>query len=277
MNEKKSVSDNLFDVEGRVIIVTGGAGLLGEQYVQALSDAGAHAIIADIDTCGAEAVAHAARGAKAIPIRVDVTDPESVADMVAQTLRLFGRIDGLVNNAGLDPKFDPEHMSEHTDAFETYPVDRWDEALGVNLKGMFLCARAVSLPMLEQGEGSIINVSSIYGLVGPDQRLYEAEEEDAVRSYKPVTYSVTKSAILGFTRYLATYWAGKGIRVNTLSLGGVFQGHEDPFLKRYTWRTPLGRMARSDEYNGALIFLLSDASSYMTGANVVLDGGWTAW
>jgi 2-deoxy-D-gluconate 3-dehydrogenase len=270
-------SDHLFDVEGRVVIVTGGAGLLGEQYVHALSEAGAHAVIADLDGSGACRVAKAVRGADALPVEVDVTDPEGVADLVALTLDRFGHIDGLVNNAGIDPKFDPVHASDHIDAFETYPLDRWDQMMGANLKGMFLCSRAVAPEMLDQGQGAIVNVSSIYGMVGPDQRLYEPEDPEARRSFKPVTYTVTKSAIIGFTKYLATYWAGKGIRVNALSLGGVYQGHEDPFLRRYVARTPMGRMAEPDEYNGALIFLLSDASSYMTGSNLVIDGGWTAW
>lgn len=276
MRLMSNIYKETFDVEGRVVIVTGGAGLLGEQYVHALSRAGAHAIIVDLNGEKAEEVAHAVCGSEALAIKADVTDPDDVARVVELTMQHYGRIDGLVNNAGLDPKFDPEHMSDHLNAFETFPVDRWDQTMDANLKGMFLCSRAVGFPMLEAGRGSIVNVSSIYGIVGPDQRLYE-EGSGQPRSFKPVTYSVSKAAMLGFTRYLATYWAHRGIRVNTLSLGGVYQGHVDPFLSRYIWRTPLGRMAQRDEYNGALLFLLSEASSYMTGSNLVLDGGWTAW
>lgn len=273
----RSAYKDTFDVEGRVVIVTGGAGLLGEQYVQALSNAGAYTVIADTNKVKAEEIAQATCGAEVMPLCVDVTDPDAVTRMVQRVVQHFGRLDGLVNNAGRDPKFDPEHADEHVDAFETYPLDLWDDMLSVDLKGMFLCTQASALPMLKAGRGSVVNVSSIYGLVGPDQRLYEPEDSTERRSFKPVTYSVTKAAILGFTRYLATYWADKGIRVNSLTLGGVFQGHEEPFLSRYTWRTPLGRMARRDEYNGALLFLISDASSYMTGSNLVIDGGWTAW
>jgi 2-deoxy-D-gluconate 3-dehydrogenase len=266
-----------FDITGKVIIITGGAGLLGSQYTQALSQAGANTVVADINEEAAEKVAFGVKGAKAIAITVDVTNPASTQDMVERTLKVFGRLDGLVNNAALDPKFEPKHESEHTYAFETYPLKLWNQGIAVNLTGMFLCAQAVAPAMLSQGKGVIVNISSMYGLVGPDQRLYERDDPDAPRTYKPVIYSVTKSAVLGFTRYLAAYWAGKGIRVNALTPGGVFNDHDEEFVQRYNWRTPLGRMARKDEYCGALIFLLSEASSYMTGANLLVDGGWTTW
>ena len=161
-------------------------------------------------------------------------------------------------------------------SFEDFPIELWNEGITVNLTGMFLCAQAVTKPMLEQGSGVIVNVSSMYGLVGPDQRLYKSSDKEK-KVFKPVIYSVTKSAVIGLTRYLATYWAGKNIRVNALTPGGVFNEHTDEFVHRYSYRTPLGRMAEKSEYCGALLFLVSDASSYMTGANLVVDGGWTAW
>ena len=170
----------------------------------------------------------------------------------------------LVNNAAIDPKFDRAAVSERRVRFEDFPLQAWNEALSVNVTGMFLCAQAVATPMLAQGGGVIINVSSMYGMVGPDHRLYE--EPGAAAAFKPVTYSVTKSAVFGLTRYLATYWAGKNIRVNTLTLGGVENEQSRAFVQRYAERTPMGRMARPDEYCGALLFLASDASSYMTGA-----------
>lgn len=257
----------------KVVIITGGAGLLGSEYARALAEAGAHPVIADLDARRARRLAASLAGlpGRPLPVTVDVTDPDSVRRLVRRVLRTCGRIDALVNNAALDPKFDPRHAARHTTAFEDFPLELWNQGLAVDLTGMFLCAQAVAPAMLAQGRGVIVNVSSTYGLVGPDQRLYEPN------TYKPVIYSVTKSAVLGFTRYLAAYWAGKGIRINALTPGGVYDGHDEEFVRRYSSRTPLGRMAGKSEYSGALLFLLSDASSYMTGANLVIDGGWTAW
>jgi 2-deoxy-D-gluconate 3-dehydrogenase len=268
------------DIAGRAIIVTGGAGLLGAEYARALVEAGAHVVLADIDGSRAETVAADVRGddsGTVVGVAVDVADEASVAQLVRTTLATFGRIDGLVNNAALDPKFDRGRSSRQAVAFENYPLELWNRALAVNLTGMFLCAREVAPAMLAQGRGVIVNVSSTYGLVGPDQRLYESDSPDAPREFKPVAYSVTKSGVIGFTRYLAAYWAGTGIRVNTLTPGGVRSEQTADFVRRYSARTPLGRMAERDEYSGALQFLLSDASSYMTGSNLVVDGGWTAW
>lgn len=268
------------DLDGRVVIVTGGAGLLGQEYARALVEAGGRAVVADIDGDNAEQVAVGVSErtpGRAIGARVDVSDKMSVTQLVERVLTTFGRIDGLVNNAAINPKFDGGGESEHTLDFENYPLALWNQSLAVDLTGMFLCAQAVAPTMLAQGHGSIVNVSSMYGLVGPDQRLYERDDPHAPKILKPVTYSVTKSAVLGLTRYLATYWAGKGIRVNTFTPGGVFNEHDDEFVRRYSQRTPLGRMAQKHEYCGALLFLLSDASSYMTGSNLVIDGGWTAW
>lgn len=265
-----------FKLTDQVIIITGGAGLLGSEYARAICEAGGIPMVADIDYVGAQKVAKSVGGG-AMAIEVDVTKKESVETMVQGTLKKFGKIDGLVNNAALDPKFDGKNASEHTNSFENFPLEIWNKSIEVDLTGMFLCAQAVAPAMPASGKGSIVNVSSIYGLVGPDQKLYEKKNSKAPKSYKPVTYSVTKSAVLGLTKYLATYWAGKGIRVNTLTPGGVSKGHEDEFVENYSVRTPMGRMAKKNEYNGAVVFLLSDASSYMTGSNLVIDGGWTAW
>jgi NAD(P)-dependent dehydrogenase (short-subunit alcohol dehydrogenase family) len=194
----------------------------------------------------------------------------------------FGRLDILVNSAALDPKFDPGALAEMakqgavSGAFENYPLQSWKAALDVNLTGMFLCCQAAVIPMLAQGKkGSIINICSTYGLVAPDQRIYQRDGKPT--SYKPVYYSVTKAGVLGLTRYLSAYYAGTEIRVNALTPGGVFNNHDEVFLKAYTARTVMGRMANKDEMNGALLYLASDASSYMTGSNLVVDGGWTAW
>jgi 2-deoxy-D-gluconate 3-dehydrogenase len=212
--------------------------------------------------------------------------------MVAAALEAFERLDILVNSAALDPKFDPEHkgkgdrgegigvnspdhISPNSFAFEDYPLDLWNQALAVNLTGAFLCSQAAALPMLAQGSGVMVNLSSIYGLAAPDQRMYQRPGQPP--QYKPAYYSVTKAGILGLTQYLAAYYAGKNIRVNALSPGGVYNGHDDEFVKAYSARAVLGRMAEKDEMNGALLYLVSDASKYMTGANLVVDGGWTTW
>lgn len=267
-----------FDLSDRVVLITGGAGLLGEAYAWALGEAGAHAIIADLDVDRSASLAldiTEGTDRRSLGLRVDVTEPASVERMVRLTLENFGHLDGLVNNAAIDPKFDADSAGQHTNRFEDFPLEAWQQALDVNLTGMFLCAQAVAPVMREQGHGVIINVASTYGLVGPDQRLYQREGQPP--SYKPVTYSVSKAGVIGLTNYLATYFAGSGIRVNTLTPGGVFAGHDEEFVDRYSDRTVLGRMAEREEIASALLYLLSDASSYMTGSNLVVDGGWTAW
>ena len=269
-----------FDLTGRVSVVTGGPGLLGRQFCRTLADAGSAVVIVDIDGQKTAALSEEMEkeGYRVLGSKTDITHPASVQSMVRSTLKTFGRLDILVNSAALDPKFDPAALAGQATplgSFEDYPVESWKQALDVNLTGTFLCCQAAVRPMLEQGRGVIINICSTYGLVGPDQRLYQRQGRQT--SYKPVYYSVTKAGVMGLTRYLAAYYAGRNIRVNALTPGGVFNGHEPEFLKAYSARTVLGRMAEPQEMNGALLFLASDASSYMTGANLVVDGGWTAW
>lgn len=268
---------DIFNLSGRVAVVTGGAGLLGAEFCKTLAQAGAAVVVADINAAAAQTLANqlSEDGWRVAACALDVTDPNSVSEMVQATLTEFSRLDVLINSAALDPKFDPQHAAHLFGAFEDFPLNAWEQALQVNLTGAFLCCQAAAAPMLAQGRGVIVNLSSIYGLAGPDQRLYQCAGQPP--QYKPVYYSVTKAAILGLTRYLATYYAGRNIRVNALTPGGVFNDHEEAFLQAYSARAVLGRMARKDELNGALLFLASDASSYMTGANLVVDGGWTAW
>jgi 2-deoxy-D-gluconate 3-dehydrogenase len=266
-----------FNMKGQVALVTGGAGLLGKQFCQTLAQANAAVVVADMDAQVAGRVAAELRdsGYSALGLGVNVTDPASVQAMVAQTLEAFGRLDVLVCSAAMDPKFDSSQAGQHASNFENYPLDAWRQALDVNLTGLFLCAQAAVKPMIAQDHGVIINICSTYGLVGPDQRIYE--RPDQPRQFKPAFYSVTKAGVLGLTHYLATYYAGQNIRANALTPGGVYNNHDETFVKNYSYRAVMGRMAHIDEMNGAMLFLASDASTYMTGANLVVDGGWTAW
>jgi 2-deoxy-D-gluconate 3-dehydrogenase len=267
-----------FDLTGKVALVTGGAGLLGLEFCLALAEAGAKVAVVDINAAAAKNVTSylTGKGYLSVAVPTDITDPTAVQVMRDTALEAFGRLDILVNSAALDPKFDPGHAEPGSSgAFEDYPLAAWQQALDVNLTGMFLVSQAAAPVMLAQKGGVIINVCSMYGLVGPDQRLYQREGQPP--RYKPVYYSVTKAGVLGFTKYLATYYAGKHIRVNALTPGGVFNGHDEAFLQEYAARAVLGRMAERHEMSGALLFLASEASSYMTGANLVVDGGWTAW
>jgi NAD(P)-dependent dehydrogenase (short-subunit alcohol dehydrogenase family) len=285
MSERKT--DDLlkkFDLTGKVAIVTGGPGLLGQEFCHTLAQAGAFVVVSDINADGVNALTTTLieNGYHALGVATDITQPASVQALVNETLSIYGRLDILVNSAALDPKFDPQALAEMakqgsvSGAFEDYPLDSWKIALDVNLTGTFLCCQAAVKPMLSQGKkGSIINICSTYGLVAPDQRIYQRRGKQS--SFKPVYYSVTKAGMLGLTRYLAGYYAGTQIRVNALTPGGVYNNHDEEFLKAYSSRTIMGRMAEKDEMNGALLFLASDASSYMTGSNLVVDGGWTAW
>ena len=267
----------LFDVRNQVIIVTGAAGLIGKEFVRTLYAENARVVLADINAPALHHLATLMDSERILVCPADISDPESVKRMVESVEHRFGRIDGLVNSAAVDPKFDQEHSDQHTNRFEEYPLALWKQSLDVNLTGAFLCSQAVIPVMLRQKEGRIVNISSTYGLVAPDQRLYRKSNEEEQTRFKPVDYAVTKSAIIGLSKYLAVYYAEAGIRVNTLTLGGVFNNHEPEFFHRYISRTPMARMANANEYGGALVFLLSAASSYMTGANLVADGGWTAW
>lgn len=268
---------DLFSVRDKIAIVTGGIGQLGAQYARALAEQGAKVAVFDLTNDSAAI----ARRYPTIPNNVaffvvDVTDAESIrAGLEAVTVR-WGVPHILINNAAIDSP--PSAPAEENGPFETYPESSFDRIMDVNVKGVMLCCQIIGGAMAEAGRGSIINISSIYGLVSPNQDIYTYRaERDGKPFFKPVAYSVSKSALFNLTRYLATYWARKGVRVNTLTLAGLFN-HQDPqFLANYTARLPIGRMANEDEYNGAVLFLASEASSYMTGANLVIDGGWTAW
>lgn len=261
------MNDPLFDLEGRVAVVTGGMGQLGSVYTAGLVERGMRVAVFDV------AAGDVPEGARAY--RVDVTDRVEIEAALAEVESTWGVPHLLVNNAALDSP--PDAPAEEVGPFETYPEESFDAVLAVNVKGAFLCCQAVGGAMARAGRGSIVNVSSIYGLLSPVQDLYDFRRAGGETFVKPVAYSVSKSAVLNLTRYLATYWAKAGVRVNTLTLAGVWNDQPQDFLDAYTARVPLGRMLEADEALGALVFLASDASSYVTGANVVVDGGWSAW
>ena len=267
-----------FNLQGQAAVITGGAGLLGKEFCRTLAQAGARVVVADLNGAAAAQVAEDIQreGGQAVGVAVDVTSLESTQAMTAACLKAFGRLDVLVCSAALDPKVEPGSNVRGGGAFEDYPLDQWKAALDVNLTGLFLCAQAASKPMLAQDHGSMIFICSTYGLAGPDQRIYRKPGQSE-QPYKPVYYSVTKAGVLGLVRYLATYYAGKNIRANGLTPGCVLNNHDETFVQNYSARAVMGRMANKDEMNGALLFLASEASSYMTGSNVVVDGGWTAW
>ncbi|MBN1166551.1 MAG: SDR family oxidoreductase [Methanospirillaceae archaeon] len=269
---------NLFDVKDRVIVITGGMGQLGRQFTSSLCEAGAKVAIFDIhieNTIFQESFQTYFSKGMVLPVVVDITNRESIETGLRKVIKQWGVPFGLVNNAAIDSP--PKTSLTENGPFEQYPESSFERIMEVNVKGVVLCCQIIGGEMATNNRGSIINISSIYGIVSPDQRVYEYRKNKETPFFKPVSYSVSKSALLNLTRYLATYWADNNVRVNTLTFGGVYNNQDEEFLKEYYVRVPLGRMAYEDEYNGAIQFLLSDASSYMTGSNLVIDGGWTAW
>ncbi len=271
-----------FDLTGQVAIITGGAGFLGMRHAAAIAEAGGRVVLAELSEEHAHAAAARlteATGVEAMGVRVDVTQKDDVDAMAEAVVERFGQIDILINNAALTVKGGSTRASEYFAPFEDYPLGLWEKALAVNLTGPFLCCQAVGRQMVRQGSGVILNIASDIGNISPDHRIYEGVVNPHTKEpfNSPIGYATTKAGLINFTRYLATYWATKGIRVNCLSPGGVYDGHDPQFVKNVTSLIPLGRMARPDEYKAAVLFLVSSASSYMTGANLIVDGGRTAW
>ena len=268
-----------FSLQSRVAINTGGAGLLGIRHAEAIAGAGGIPVLADIR--GDEAVIRASElaattGRPVVGLHCDITKAESIREMLATVLRTLGRIDILVNNAANNPKVEGSALA--FSRLEQFPLEQWDADVAVGLTGAFLCAQIVGSALAERKSGVIINISSEYGIIAPDQRLYFQDHTVADKQpVKPVTYSVVKAGLHGLTLYLATYWAKDGVRVNTISLGGVENGQPQAFVERASARIPMGRMAQSHEFQGALVYLCSDAASFVTGANVIVDGGKTIW
>lgn len=268
----------LFSVAGKVVVLTGGLGQLGSQFALSLADAGAG--VAVLDVTADEAAVTRRFGTRAgdsslLFAQADVTDRPSLEASLRAVEARWDVPHALINCAALDSP--PDAPAEENGPFESYPERSWDRVLEVNLKGVFLCSQVFGGRMAEARRGSIVNISSIYGMVSPNQSIYEYRRARGETFYKPVAYAASKSGLLNLTRYLATYWGQRGVRVNTLTLAGVFANQDEEFLRSYTPHVPLGRMATGQDYEGAIIFLISDASSYMTGSNLVVDGGWTAW
>jgi len=260
----------LFDLSDRVIIITGAAGNLGSKYAEGLSQAGANLVLADLDYARCKKLGkqlESKYSAKTLAVKLDLTNKISIKNMVSKSMKEFSKIDVLINNAAYQGNQKTRKIK-----FEDFPLNEWNKAVSVNLTGIFLTCQEVGKIMVKQKNGNIINISSTYGLVAPDQRIYGVSGQNAA-----AFYSATKAAIINLTRYLASYWNRTGIRVNSLSPGGVENSQEANFIKNYSEKTILGRMAQKDEYIGSIIFLSSDASSYMTGSNLIVDGGWTAW
>ena len=268
-----------FDLSGKTALVSGAAGLLGVEFCKALASARANVIMADIQPQSLEDAADIVRKEfpepQIVSQIVDITNTDSISHCVDMVQKEFGEIDVLVNSAAIDAKFDKTSDFSKYSGFTEFPEDLWSQSINVNLTGTFLFTRQICKIMETAGKGSIITLGSNYGLVGPDQRIYKKEGED-IQSYKPVVYSVCKAGLLGFTKYLAAYYAGTEIRVNMLTPSGVYNDQDKEFVKKYSEHTILRRMSDRKEYWGAILFLASDASTYMTGANLIIDGGWTA-
>lgn len=281
MTQKTKVRD-MFDLKGKVAVITGGAGLLGVKHAEAIAELGGIPVIVDLEQGRCNQVAEQIRnefGVACIGARSDITDSKQVAELRTLILAEFGRVDILVNNAANNPAVGADGLNQiHGSRLEVFPVDIWNQDIAVGLTGAFLCARTFGPVMAEQGGGVILNISSDLSLISPDQRIYrKSGPAEQTQPVKPVTYSVVKSGLIGLTRYLATYWVEQGVRCNALSPGGVYTNQDEAFVRRLSQLIPMGRMAHKDEYKAAVAFLVSDASSYMNGANLVMDGGRTTW
>lgn len=270
-----NTNDIIFSLKNKTAVVTGALGLLGKQHCYALSEAGANVIVCDLDEM------RTVQFSMMLPTKshghfLDVTDSSSIHKLRNFILDTYGSLDILVNNAAINDMFEDQQNPSEASKFENYPLELWNRSLGVNITGVFLCSQILGSIMAQKGKGSIINIASTYGMVAPDQAIYQ-KPDGSQSFYKSPVYSATKGAVLSFTRFLASYWGKKGVRVNSLSPGGVENDQENFFKQNYSERTPLGRMSDSTDYKGAIVFLASDASSYMTGSNLIIDGGWTAW
>lgn len=269
-----------FDLTGRVAVITGGAGLLGTKHAEAVAEAGGVPVLLDIAADRAAVQAEKLSQSCGQPVHgfgVDITQPQQVEAALMQVLETCGRVDILINNAANNPKMESQDGKQWS-RMENFPLDLWNQDIAIGLTGAFLCSQVFGSAMAQQGSGVILNIASDLAVIAPDQRIYrEPGLPEDRQPVKPVTYSVVKAGLVGLTRYLATYWVGQGVRANALSPGGVYNGQDEAFVQRLTNLIPMSRMADKDEYKAAVVFLVSDASAYMNGFNLVMDGGRTAW
>lgn len=263
----------LFDLTGKTALITGGGGILGRRITKALVAHGAKVAVVDLDYDKAAAVSDELsldEHSRIFPFAADVTSPNNVAQLKSLVTEQLGQIDVLLNNAA-------GKTANFFTPFEEFPLADWDQVMSINLTGVMLCCQAFGSEMAQRRSGSIINTLSVYGIVAPDQRIYEGSLYEGRPINTPAVYSASKAGVWGLTKYLASYWGSSGVRVNAVTPGGVFSGQNETFVARYSARVPLGRMADRDEMSGAMVFLASDASSYVTGQNIVVDGGLTVW
>ena len=279
----QTIISQKFNLAGKTALITGAAGLLGQQHAAALLESGANVVLTDISEIALKKtsaiLAQDAQASRIVIQCMDVSMHDSISAVAKKLTSTGQRVDILVNNAAIDPKVKGEVGMQETSRLENFPLEQWDLQIAVGLTGAFLCSQVFGSLMAQDGKGGVIlNIASDLSVFAPDQRLYRKDgiSED-MQPVKPVTYSVIKAGLIGLTRYLATYWADRNVRANALSPGGVFNGQGDEFVQRLTSLIPLGRMAAQDEYRAAVQFLCSDASAYMNGQNIVMDGGRSAW
>jgi NAD(P)-dependent dehydrogenase (short-subunit alcohol dehydrogenase family) len=270
----------LFNISDKIVVVTGGLGQLGRQFTKVLLENNARVVILDLlvdNKNPGDTFQHYIKDDRLFLLNADITNKKSVESSLKKIVKKWESVPfGLINNAALDSP--PDSSSEENGPFEKFPEFSWDRVMDVNVKGVLFACQVFGKAMADAGRGSIVNIGSTYGVVSPDQRIYEYMQKDGNDPfYKPVAYATSKSALVNLTRYISVYWAKNGVRVNLMALGGVFNNQNDQFIKGYCARVPMGRMADEDEYNGTVVYLMSDASSYMTGTTIMLDGGWTAW
>lgn len=274
--------NELFDISGKKCVITGGSGLLGKIHAEAVLIGGGIPILLGRSQ---ENLENAANGLLKSGYKgtveyfaCDITDKEQLENVCEKIVSLYGGVDILINNAANNPKVEDSFKVSDSNGFVSFSLDAWNDDLRVGLTGALMCCQVFGRLMEKQNSGVILNISSDYGIIAPDQRMYEnGDPSVGPQKIKPVSYSVVKHGIIGLTKYLATYWAGKGIRCNTLCPSGVYNGQDDCFVSKYTNTIPLGRMSKPDDYTGSVLYMISDASSFMNGATVVVDGGRTIW